>query len=424
MRLWLHLLRHRDPLTLLRQVAQDHPRLAYLRLGRERVYLLHHPDLITSLLVHHGRATRKGRLQEKIRIVLGDGLLTSEGEWHTRQRRLIQPALRPDQVDAYLPLMVEAAEEVSARWRDGVRVDLAREMSALTLTVVGRSLFGRGLEQATAELAACTDVLLSGSARHLVPGTDRLLALPTPKNRRLLRAADRLDALARQIVEEQAERPDQHTLLSVLVGHMDPEQARDEALTLLLAGHETTATALTWAWWLLDQHPEVAHWWYEEIDRQHGRPELDRLPRTRGVLAEAMRLYPPSWLVARRPTRPIELDGWTIPAGALCATSQWAMHRDARFWRAPREFRPDRWLAGGEFDEAAPGQPRGAYFPFGLGARSCVGRGFAWAEGTLLLATLGRRWAPRPAPEHQLTPLPAVTLRPRGGLPATLRARP
>jgi len=422
--LHLDLLRRRDPTAMLLRLARDYPRVAHFRLGTTRVYLLNHPDLITALLVTQGRATRKGRMLNKIRIVLGDGLLTSEGAFHARQRRLIQPALHRDRLGAYLDLMVSAAREHGDRWHGGARVDLAREMSALTLTVVGRALFGHHLRRQAGELAACLDILLGGSGRHLLPGADLLLSLPTPGSRRRLRAADRLDRLVRQLVDERRRRPG-HDLLSVLVGQMEPDRARDEAMTLLLAGHETTATALTWAWWLLDRHPAVARWWHEEVDAYHPHDpaDPDRLPRTRAVLAEAMRLFPPSWLLGRRLLRPVTMDGWRIPAGALCATSQWAMHRDPRFWADPLGFRPARWLAGGSFDESAPGQPRGAYFPFGMGARACAGRAFAWAEGTLLLATLGRDWAPRAVPGRPVGPLPAITLRPRGGLPVTLHRR-
>jgi cytochrome P450 len=420
--LYLGWLARRSPTAALERFARDYPRLAGTRIGRHPVYLLNHPDLITALFVTHGRATRKGRSMEKIKLLLGDGLLTSEGELHARQRRRIQPALHGNQLDAYEDLMTSAAGELSGRWTDGTRIDVHREMSALTLTVVGRALFGRQLERETAEVAACMDILLSGFARHLLPGADLLLALPTPTNRRRFAAVDRLDALVRGLVDEKTARPGDD-LLSVLASRMDEKQARDEAMTLLLAGHETTANALAWTWLLLDQNPEVATWWHEEIDDAEALT-YEGLPRTRAVLAESMRLYPPAWILGRRLLRPVELDGWTLPAGALCVASQWAMHHDPRFWAKPTAFWPERWLdGGGEFDESAPGQPRGAYLPFGLGSRLCVGRGFAWLEGVLLLATLGRQWAPQLVPGHRVDVVPAITLRPKNGLPMTLRSR-
>ncbi|GAB3422708.1 cytochrome P450 family protein [Flindersiella endophytica] len=419
--LYLGWLSRRSPTSALERFARDYPRLAATRIGRHSVYLLNHPDLITELFVTNGRALRKGRSMEKIKLLLGDGLLTSEGELHARQRRLIQPAMHGDQLDAYRDLMTSAAGEVSAGWEEDTRVDIHREMSALTLTVVGHALFGRQLVRETAEVAACLDVLLSGFARHLLPGADFLLGLPTPTNRRRFAAVDRLDALVRRLVEEKQANPG-NDLLSVLASRMDEKQARDEAMTLLLAGHETTANALAWTWLLLDQNPEVATWWHAEIDE---KPLVyEGLPRTRAVLAEAMRLYPPAWILGRRLLRPIELDGWTLPAGALCVASQWAMHHDPRFWAKPGSFWPERWLTGGgEFDESAPGQPRGAYLPFGIGSRLCVGRGFAWLEGVLLLATLGRAWAPRLVAGHRIDVVPAITLRPKNGLPMTLSSR-
>lgn len=418
--LYRELLRHRDPTAVLARLAAAYPRLARVRLGPVRAYLVHHPDLIGTLLVTLGRSTRKGRVQERIRTVLGDGLLTSEGADHARRRRLIQPALHGDRLAGYHPVMVEAARELSDRWRPGDRVDLARQMSALTLTVVARALFGRDLTDAqTAALADCLDVLLDGAGRHLLP--DLLLALPTPGNLRRRRAAARLDVLVRRLLATPGDPG--RDLISQLTGQLTATELRDEAVTLLLAGHETTATALSWAWWLLDRHQRVREWWYEEIDGTDPADGPDRLPRTRAVLAEAMRLYPPSWLVGRRLLHPVELDGFRLPAGALCGASQWVAHRDGRFWPEPLAFRPERWLRDGRFDETAPGVPRGAYFPFGLGARGCVGRGFAWAEGTLVLATLGRRWRPRVVPGHPVVPLPSLTLRLRYGLPVTLQPR-
>src|SRR5262245_42980061 len=278
--LYLGWLARRSPTSALERFAHDYPRLAGTRIGRQPVYLLNHPDLITELFVTHGRATRKGRSMEKIKLLLGEGLLTSEGKLHARQRRRIQPAMHGDQLEAYRDLMTSAAEEVSGRWeaRDaGARADIHREMSALTLAVVGRALFGQQLVRETAEVAACLDILLSGFARHLLPGADFLLALPTPTNRRRFDAVDRLDALVCRLVSEKMASPGDD-LLSVLASRMDEKQARDEAMTLLLAGHETTANALSWTWLLLDQNPAVADWWHEEIDE---KPlAYEDLPRT------------------------------------------------------------------------------------------------------------------------------------------------
>ncbi|SFF88254.1 Cytochrome P450 [Actinopolymorpha cephalotaxi] len=431
----------RDPPAYFLRIARRHPRLAHLRLGGEHVYVLSHPDLVHELFVTRGRDLRKGRTLERIRILLGEGLLTSEGEWHRSQRRLIQPALQGDRLRAYAPVMVRAALDRAAGWRDGRQVDLAREMSALTVAVVGEALFGTDLRDRSAEVADALGELMDGFSRRMLPGADLLLSVPTRGRARLFAAADRLDALVRTMIAERRGRPPGPDLLSTLLeaaadgngtGNGAATDAdtvvRDEVMTLLLAGHETTASALSWAWWLLDRNPVAATWLHAELDAVVTDParltyaDLDRLPRTRAVLAEAMRLYPPSWILGRRTLTDVELDGWTLPAGSLCVTSQYALHRDPRFWAAPDAFAPARWIGSdGAFGEGVPGQPRAAYLPFGVGARICVGLGFAWTEGVLVLATLARRWAPQAVPGHRVRPQAAVTLRPGGGMPVVLR---
>ncbi|SDT26619.1 cytochrome P450 [Actinopolymorpha singaporensis] len=423
---------HREPPAYFLRIARRHPRLAHLRLGGEHVYVLSHPDLVHELFVTRGRDLRKGRTLERIRMLLGEGLLTSEGEWHRSQRRLVQPALQGDRLRAYAPVMVRAARDRAAGWRDGLQVDLAREMSALTVAVVGEALFGTDLRDRSDEVADALGELMDGFSRRMLPGADLLLSVPSRGRARLFAAVDRLDALVRGMIAERRRRPLGSDLLSTLLEASadDGTAVRDEVMTLLLAGHETTASALSWTWWLLDRNPEAAAWLRAEVDAVAADParltyaDLDRLPRTRAVLAEAMRLYPPSWILGRRTLADVELDGWTLPAGSLCVTSQYALHRDPRFWAAPDAFAPARWIGrDGAFGEGVPGQPRAAYLPFGVGARICVGLGFAWTEGVLVLATLARRWAPQVAPGHRVRPQAAVTLRPNGGMPVVLHER-
>lgn len=430
--LYLGLLARRDPLSLITHIGAAHPRLAHIRLGREHIYLLNHPELVHEVFARRGRDVRKGRALEKIKILLGEGLLTSEGELHKRQRRLIQPAFHDRRIRGYAGAMAEAAYEVDEHWRTSGRtpVDMFTEMAGLTLAAVGRALFGADLRTEATDIADCLQDLLGGFQRNLLPGADLLLSLPTPGNARLFRAVERLDGLVRAMIDERRSAPPGPDLLSALLHAEEPmsdTQVRDEVMTLLLAGHETTASALTWAWWLLDAHPAREDWLHAELDQLPGDPgydDLDRLPRTHAVVAEAMRLYPPSWLIGRRTLVPLELDGWTVPAGSLCAASQWVLHRDPRFWSDAPAFDPKRWLdpAGG-FDLAAPGVPRGAYLPFGLGSRACAGQSFAWAEGALVLAILARRWAPRLAPDHVVRPHASVTLRPKDGMPMELVIR-
>jgi cytochrome P450 len=255
-----------------------------------------------------------------------------------------------------------------------------------------------------------------------------------PSTRRLVGTGARLDALIDRLIAEHRSAGDRGDVLSMLLAARDPDgaampdrQIRDEVRTLMLAGHETTANALAWAWLLLDQHPAEAARLHAEIDRLPAGPgydDLPRLPGTRAVVAETMRLYPPAWVVGRRLLADVELAGWTVPARSIAVASQWVTHRDPRWWPDPLAFRPARWLdPAGRYDDTAPGQPRGAYFPFGLGRRVCIGESFAWTEATLALATLAQRWSPALRPNHPVDIRPAVTLRPAHGLPMTLHPR-
>ncbi len=426
--------RRTDPDFFVR-AARAHPRIAHVRLGSEHLYLLSHPDLVRLLLVDSGRITTKSRGLQAARRVLADGLLTSEEPLHHRQRRLVQPAFHAARVAAYAAGMVAAADTTDAGWRDGARIDMAEGMSALTFDAVGRALFSSDLRGDAGEVRSALGDLLSAYHRSFLPGFDLALRLGTPLGRRVTAAQARLDGVVARIISDHRDRGDTGDLLSALMGArdgaggMDERQLRDEVMTLILAGHETTAATLTFCWYLLSAHRDAAGWLHEEIDRVIGaRPpssdDLGRLPRARAVIAETLRLYPPAWVLGRRLTADLDIDGWTLPAGSTCLVSQWVLHRDPRFWTEPQSFRPDRWIGSdGGFDETAPGQPRYAFFPFGAGGRMCVGESFAWTEAILVLVRLARRWDPRLDPGQVLRLRPAITLRPDGGLPMTLAAR-
>jgi len=304
----------------------------------------------------------------------------------------------------------------------------------LTLEIVGRTLFGADLTSDTAEVAESLTSVMEGFSGQLLPGGPVLLRLPLPSTRRALRAVSRLNAVVQRLIDQRRMDADSGDVLSILLAARDQDsgsamsdkQVRDEVMTLVLAGHETTANALTWTWWLLTRHPEELSRVRDELSEMlAGRPPLfgdvPRLSFTRAALAEGMRLYPPAWTVGRRLTEAIEVDGWTLPEGSLAVASQWVHHRDPRWWPAANTYQPSRWLRpDGTFDETAPGQPRGAWFPFGFGHRICIGEDFAWTEGVLVLATLLQRWALTDVPDR-IDVLPAITLRPLGGLPATMR---
>lgn len=418
----------RDPLALLERLAREQGDLARLRVAGREVLLLSHPDLARELLVERHRDFAKGRALQRARRVLGDGLLTSEGAAHLRRRRMLQPAFHRERVAGYAATMAACAERAADGWRDGERLDVSHAMAALTLEVAGLTLFGARLTDEAARVSAALDDLMGMFGLLTLPFGERLLRLPIPAAGRLRRAERDLDAVIARLVAERLDTGDAGDMLSMLLYAGDasgeplsPEQVRDEALTLLLAGHETTAAALGWAWHLLAEHPQAEARLHAELDALEGRPlgqaDLPRLPYARAVLAEAIRLYPPAWVVGREALTPTRIGGADVPAGATVLVSPWVMQRDARFFADPLRFDPGRWLG----EQASGGA---AYMPFGAGPRKCIGESFAWMEGVLLLATLARRWRLRPAEGRAARPQPSVTLRVRGGLTMLAERRP
>ena len=423
----------RDPLAFLEEVARYGP-VAHFRIGRQDVFLLSDPAGIEDVLVTKAASFRKGRALERAKRTLGDGLLTSEGSFHLRQRRLVQPAFHKARVAGYAEAMIRGAEATRDRWQAGAAIELAAEMNRLTLAIVADTLFGAhvGSESDTARVQqAITDVMEMFDL-VMVPFADWLIHLPLPRMRRYRAAQQALDEVIYGIIAaRRTSGEDRGDLLSMLLtaqdlegasGGMDDRQLRDEVITLFLAGHETTANALTWTWVLLDRHPEIERHLHEELDAVLGRrrpsaADVPRLPYTRAVLAESMRLYPPAWTMGRRAVADYRWAGHEIPAGSLILMSQWIVHRDPRFWPEPARFDPSRWLS------ESPPRPRFSYFPFGAGNRVCVGESFAWTEGVLVLATIAQRWRVRLDPAHPVEPQPLITLRTRHGVRATPELR-
>ena len=423
----------RDPLGFLERIAARHGDISSLRVGPYRLVFVNHPDLVHEILVTRHASFAKGRILEQTREIFGQGLLTSEGDFHRRQRRLIQPAFHRRRIEAYAAAMASDAAAAAARWQDGATVDVAREMTRLTLRIVARCLFSLDVEEDEArEVGRALDDLVNAFELTVNPLRPLMEKLPLPSMRKALRARTFLDALVyRLIAERRLAGGGGEDLLSLLLEArdeddgrgMDDRQVRDEVLTLFLAGHETTANALAWSWYLLARHPEAAARFHAEVDtilgdRLPGADDVPRLVFTRQVLTESMRLYPPAWAISRRAVEPVEIGGYSLPAGTGALCSQWVMHRDPRFFPDPLAFRPERWT---ESFEAA--LPKFAYFPFGGGPRICIGMGFAWMEGILLLATIGRRWTMDLASAQPVEPSPRITLRPKNGVPVTLRRR-
>ncbi|MEO7144651.1 MAG: cytochrome P450 [Bryobacteraceae bacterium] len=405
--------------------------IVYFRLGPQHIYLLNHPDYVKEVLVTQQSKFIKSRILQRSKILLGEGLLTSEGDLHLRQRRLVQPAFHRDRLAGYGATMIACATRAGDRWRPGETLDVAHEMTRLTLAIVAQTLFSADVEAEAAEIGqAMTDIL--GLFNMLVmPFSELLQKLPLPAIRRFERARGRLDATIYKIIHERrASGEDRGDLLSMLLlaqdedssGGMSDRQVRDEALTLFLAGHETTSNALTWTWYLLSQHPEAEERMRAELRRVlGGRPptagDLPLLTDTGRIFSEALRLYPPAWAIGRMAAVDCEVAGYTIPAGSILLASPYVMHRDPRYFPDPHRFDMDRWTP-----EEAAKLPKFAYFPFGGGARTCIGDRFASMEGVLLLATLAQRWRLKLVPGHPVAHRAVITLRTKHGMKMTVHS--
>jgi cytochrome P450 len=420
----------RDPLGLLTSWARQYGDIFYYRALHFRVYFLNHPDYIESVLVTNSRNFIKGRGLQANRRVFGNGLLTSEGDFWLRQRRLAQPAFHRDRIAAYGGVMVAYAERMLGAWREGETRDVHQDMMRLTLEIVAKALFNAEVAGEVEEVGAALEVLMeqNSGGRMLLP---LLRSLPTPGNLRYRRAVRRLDEIVYAIIRKRrASDHDAGDLLSMLLDAQDEDgsrmtdrQLRDEALTLILAGHETTAISLSWTWYLLAQHPEVeANLWRELDEVLGGRApsvdDLPRLPYTEMVVKESMRLYPPAYAMARMARQDCEIAGYRVHAGSSLVMSQWVMHRDPRYYQEPETFNPDRWAG-----DLAKRLPKFAYFPFGGGPRLCIGAPFAMMETVLLLATIAQRYRLSLAPGHPVEPLPTITLRPKYGIKVVLHGR-
>lgn len=395
-----------------------------IRIGRERIVLLRHPDDINRMLVTAQRCFVKGRALERVKTLLGEGLLTSEGEAHLRQRRLLQPAFHRDRITAYGAVMVREAERVAERWVEGATLDVHEAMMRLTRDIAGKTLFSLDVGEDPGGVEDAISLSLKTYRLAVLPLGALVLWLPLPWVRRAERARERLkEWLMDTIRRRREEGRDRGDVLSVLLQAQEDgregltdQQVRDEMVTLLMAGHETTAVALSWTWYLLAQHPDVQARLYAELDtvlagRRPTAEDVGQLIYTRMVLAESMRLYPPAWILERRAVTDVELRGYHVPAGSLVFASQYLVHRDVRWYPDPERFDPERWRPGQQ-----ERRPRFAYFPFGAGTRVCIGEQFAWLEGVLVLATFAQRWCLNQDPAHVVAVEPLVTLRPKFGM--------
>lgn len=418
----------RDRTGFLNECAREYGDLVPLRFGPRRAVLVSHPSAIADIFVDRSKNFVKPYILRTDRLRMGDTRLGDEGDFWRRQR-LAQPAFHRTKLDGYGDIMVDATLELLDGWRDGERRDILADMNRLTLQIAARALFGTDLADQAESVGAALQAVMDGfiprlGALFLVPDW-----LPTPANRRLRQALRELDDTMDGIVSRRrASGEERNDLLSLLLGAADegvltPRQVREHATTYLLAGHETTALVLSWAWHLLGTHPQAAARLTEEVDAVLGsRPattaDVPKLKYAERIALEAMRLYPPIWAMARVALRDDEIGGYAIRGGTVVIVSPWVAHRDPRYYSAPEAFDPDRWA-----DEAMKQLPRYSYFPFGGGPRGCIGSRFATQEAVLLLATIAQRFRLAPVAGEKVVPVPSITLRPSNAVPMVVRSR-
>jgi len=419
-----------NPLEYFTGIAREYGDIAGLRILNFKTIFINHPDLIEEVLVTNARLYSKGRVLRANRHVFGEGLLTSEGEFWLRQRRLSQPAFHRARIASYAATMVEYAQRMMDGWRSGEERDVHREMLRLTLQIVGKTLFDTDVERDAQEVGKSLELLLEIGANFrrtiFVPHW-----LPTPANLRVKREVAQIEKILYRIISERrASGRDAGDLLSMLLAAQDEDgsrmtdkQLRDETITLFLAGHETTASTLSWTWWLLAQNPAAEAKLHQELDAVLGEraPTLDDLSKlvyAGHVITESLRLYPAAWGLARLAVQDHEIAGYPVTKGMGVTMAQWVVHRDKRWYDAPEEFRPERWE-----NDLLKRLPRFAYFPFGGGPRQCIGNTFALMEATLILATIARKFRLRLVPNHPVVPLASIALRPRHGVRVKLESR-
>ncbi|MEU4996093.1 cytochrome P450 [Streptomyces sp. NPDC021622] len=443
-----------NPMDYFTGLRDQYGPVVHIPVGFRDFYLVSDPEEIHEVLVtshrNFSKATMsagRGKWAAPLSVVFGNGLTTSDGEFHRKQRRLIQPMFHHERIAGYGRAFAEISDDIQSGWKDGERLDMSVEMTELTLAVVARTLFDVSLDSDVARTIRTAMPRHEGPLRwDSLPFARYLSMLPLASNKRFFEGRERLEAIVYQLMAERRKGDGQGAdLLSLLLAArdadtgepMDDRQVHDEAITLLMAGHETTANALAWSYHLLGNHPEARERMHEEIDEVLGDrlPTIEDVPRlawTDAVLTEAMRLYPPIMGMARRPLADFELRGHRIPKDSFVAILPWVTHRDPELWPQPELFAPQRWLKTPRPADAAdaltghavaPGRPRLAYLPFGAGPRQCIGNTFSQTEGVMALATVGRHWEFEPVPGFQVNPLARITIRPEHGLPVTARRR-
>ena len=422
----------RDSIGFLKKIANEYGDIVHFKIGPIRIVLLNHPDYIKEVLTVQHRNFVKGRPLEMAKELLGEGLLTSEGDFHKRHSRMIQPAFHRNMIESYVPAMIKCISQMMGKWQDGMKTDMKDEMTDMSIAITGKTLFNADITEEAPEISKALDTATSLFGRISLPFSEWLLKLPLPGNLRFYKAKQRLDdTVSRMINECRKNKMDNGDLVSLLLrtqdengsGGLSDEEIRDEAITLFLTAFDTTSTALTWTWYLLSQNPEAETELYKELDsvlsgRLPVAEDIPNLKYTRMVFGESMRLYPPSYVIPRQAVDDFSVGKYIVPRGSIVLMSPYLIQRDPRFYFEPEKFNPYTW------DKHSHGlDSKYEYFPFSRGPRSCIGEPFAWMLGTLAIASVAQSWQIKHVPDHPVELLPLINLRPKYGMMMTLHRR-
>ncbi|MED1782815.1 cytochrome P450 [Brevibacillus fortis] len=425
----------RSPLQFIREAVEEHGEVVHFRFGPSRhVYLLTNPDHIKEVLVSKQAHFRKGKALQSARPVVGDGILTSEGKKHLRQRRLMQPAFHRERIASYGEVMVRQAVDLMSDWKTGELRDIHSDMMKVTLAIITETMFGKTVKEGADQIGHAIDVGLKYVANKSSSFIDIPLSVPTKSNREFLESSELLDKTIYSLIEARrnSEGEEHKDLLEMLLAARDEddgqgmtdEQVRDEVMTIFVAGHETTANTMSWIFYLLATYPEVEKKLHDELstvlcEKLPTVEDLSQLKYTNLIVQETLRLYPAAWTINREVVEEVEIGGHTYKPGETLMMSQYVMHRNPRYYEQPEQFIPERFDS-----DLLKRNPAYAYFPFGGGPRVCIGNNFALMEAALLLATIAQRYRLRMAePNQAVEPEPLVTLRPKNGLPMRLEKR-
>jgi len=451
-----------DPLIVLHNLSKEYGDISHFKFGKNHIYLINNPDYIKDVLVNQDNNFIKSRGLQLAKRILGEGLLTSEGDLHRRQRQLLQPIFHPDEIPSYADIMTDYTLRISSQWHDQAILDIHKEFMHLALAIVSKIFFSVSIEELEIKaIDQYVTTIIEHFNRARIPFAGIIEKVPLPSNIQFYQAKKHLDEIIYRIIDSHVDNDSDNSdhsqqqngsqvrkdLISLLLQGQDNSyfsttknnedvtklnkekihnsitstnrhQLRDNVMTIFLAGHETVANALTWTFYILSQNPKEEKMLHEELDSvlhdDNAVPtakDISKLEYTQRVFAESMRLYPPAWAIGRQAIEDCKIGDYVIPAGSSILMSQYLMHHDPRYFPEPERFDPERWNP-----QKRAKQPRFSYFPFGGGVRSCIGETFAWMEGILVIATIARRWKMQVMPEYPIVLQPLVTLRPKYGI--------